>query len=96
VKFANPQLQEHFECVLPFTTYLPEDLRPIGALMDAYGRFRVIGGDQSPTASEALRVLTAPEFRPALRRWYRYHTAPMNPTATEFRQMLSQRIGETL
>ena len=96
VEFADSQLQQHYERVLPLTTYLPEELRPVCALMDAYGRFRVTDGEQSPTVREALQILTAPDLRPALRRWYRDYTGEMNPTATKFRQTLSQIVGESL
>ena len=96
VKFTDSQLQQHYEQVLPLTTYLPEELRPVCALMDAYGRFRVTDGEQADRVREVLQKLTAPELRPALRRWYRDHTGDMNPTATEFRQTLSQIVGESL
>jgi hypothetical protein len=96
VKFTDSQLQQHYERVLPLTKYLPEELRPVCALMDAYGRFRVTDGEQSPTVCEVLQILAAPELRPALRRWYRDHAGQMNPTATEFRQTLSQLLGESL
>jgi hypothetical protein len=96
VKFTDAQLQQHYERVLPLTTYLPEELRPVCALMNAYGRFRVTDGEQADRVREVLQKLTAPELRPALRRWYRDHTGEMNPTATEFRQTLSQIVGESL
>lgn len=96
VKFTDSQLQQHFERVLPLTLDLPEELRAISALMDAYSRFRVTDGEQGVRVREVLQKLTAPELRPALRGWYRYHTGEMNPTAAEFRHTLSQLVGESL
>ncbi len=96
MKFTDSQLQQHIERVLPLTTYLPEELRPVCALMDAYSRFLVTDGEQGERVRELLAKLTAPELRPALRGWYRHHTGEMNPTATEFRHTLSELVGESL
>lgn len=96
MEFTDPQLQQHYDRVLPLATYLPEELRPVCALMDTYGRFQVTDGEQADQVREVLQKLTAPELRPALRHWYRHHTREMNPTATEFRQTLSRLVGESL
>jgi hypothetical protein len=95
VKFTNPQLQQHFERVLPLMTTLPEEQRPICALMDAYSRFRVTHGEQSDIVREAIDCLLLPELRPGLRSWYLRSGHNMNPFAREFRDRLGQMAGET-
>jgi hypothetical protein len=94
VKFFNPELQQHFERVLPMTTSLPEEQRPICALMDAYSRFRLTHGEYSDVVRETLDSLLLPESRSGLRSWYRGKDN-MNPFAREFRDRLSQMAEET-
>ncbi|MFO1458494.1 MAG: hypothetical protein U1G08_03730 [Verrucomicrobiota bacterium] len=96
MKFSDPQLQRHFDRVFLLTTDLPENLRPICALFDAYYRFRVTDGEQGTRTREVLAKLTPPELRPALRDWYRHPTVGMNPTATAIRHTLSLLVGESL
>lgn len=72
----------------------PEQL-PICALLDAYQWFRLIDGDGSSRASEAIELLLSRELRPALRNWYRRPGNTMNPYSIEFRNQLSIMAGET-
>lgn len=62
--------------------------------MDAWSRFRLTEGDNSPPASEAIEHLLSPELRPAVRKWYQRFGADMNPAAIEFRDRLSELAGE--
>ena len=90
-------LQEHYDRVFTLSSGIPVEMRPVVALMDAYGFFRQTDGEQAPRVREALYHLTEPDLRPALRQWFRIICAnEMNPTAMKFRQKLSEIIGETL
>ena len=74
---------------------LPEEESPIFALMDAYGWFRVIDGNQDEKLTEIINHLLSPELRPALRSWYLRHSqANCNHAFIEFRDHLSTLAGE--
>ena len=75
---------------------LPVELRPVAALMDAYGWFRLIEGEESPRVGEIIEQLLSPELRPALHQWYRQLPSSLNPIATEFHHRLSILTGESL
>jgi hypothetical protein len=94
--FDDPDLQRHFDRVATLMTSLPEEIRPIFALIDAYTWFRLIEGEQSPRLQDILQRLIAPELRPALRRWYAGFGGDMNPGAMEFHDFLERTIGEGL
>jgi hypothetical protein len=68
--------------------------RPVFALMDAYGWFRLIDGEHSAKIEEIVELLLSPELRPALRSWYKRCGNRMNPTAMDFREHLSKLSGE--
>jgi len=70
IDFDDPQLKQHYEKVVLIMTTLPEELRPICALLDAWHWFRLTEGEQSPRVSEAIRHLADPQLRPALKSWY--------------------------
>jgi hypothetical protein len=76
-------------------TNLPEELRPICALLDAWQWYRVAEGEESPRAREAIRQLSAPELRPALKAWY-LRQSNTNAAIDEYRQTLEQATGEQL
>ncbi len=96
MKFDDPQLQEYYERVVSVMTSLPEDLRPICALMDAHHWFSLIEGESSPKTREAFQKLTSLELRRALKRWYKHGQGEMNPAAKEFHLFLERTIGEEL
>ena len=74
---------------------LPDEERPVFALMDAYGWFRLIDGDQPVKIQEIISHLLSPELRPALRSWYRRHgSADTISVFTKFRDLLSELAGE--
>lgn len=94
--YADTKLQQHVERAATLMTSLPDELRPVFGLIDAYQYFGLIEGEQSPRTVEALRLLLMPELRPALRLWFqRYGSGEnMNPNALEFRARLSTLAKE--
>lgn len=76
-------------------TSLPEELRPICALLDAWHWFKLAEGEQSARALEAIRRLSHPEMRPALKKWY-LQQREVNTAADAFRHELEKAIGEEL
>lgn len=73
---------------------LSDEERPVFALMEAYGWFRITDGEQSAKVREIIEHLLLPELRPALRSWYGKSGNSMNPAALEFREHLSKLAGE--
>lgn len=96
MKFDDRQLQEHYDKVVRLMHTLPEELRPICALMDAYTWFRLTEGEDDPRVREVVRRLTSLESRPALKQWYSYSGRNINPAAVEFHDTLERLIGEKL
>jgi hypothetical protein len=95
VKFRDEQLEQHFGRTMSLPAGgLPEEQRQIRALMDAYGWFHLIEGEQSPRVAEAIEHLLSPELRSALRDWYKRAGDDMNPAAMDFRERLSELSGE--
>jgi hypothetical protein len=95
VKFKDEQLQKHFERTMALPVgNLPDEQRPIFALMDAYGWFRLTEGQQSPKVLEATELLLSSELRPGLRSWYQRFGDRMNPAALEIREHLGKLAGE--
>ena len=92
--FRDGQLQKRFDRVVSTVQDCPPDQLAVCALLDACQWFRLIEGDESPRASEAIEHLLSPELRPALRIWYRRLGYQMNPYAIEFRDQLSDMAGE--
>ena len=74
---------------------LPEDLRNVCALMDAYGWFKLVEGTESPKVHQVMCQLTSLELRGPLKRWYLQFSS-INPSAEELRKVLEQSIGEKL
>lgn len=95
MEFEDNELQKHCERVMAVMTKLPQDLRYICALMDAYGWFKLVEGDESPKVQEAQRHLVSPELRNSLKEWYK-RLSSINPSAEEFRKFFEQSIGEKL
>lgn len=95
IRFSDPELQKHCEKVISIMTSLPEDLRPICALLDAWHWFRLAEGEQSAKASEAIRHLADPQMRSALKLWY-LRTSKSNIAANEARLLLERTVGERL
>jgi hypothetical protein len=94
--FRDVQLQKRFERAIASVQGYPPDQLPVWALMDSWYWFRLIEGEESPRAGEAIGHLLSPELRPALRDWYRRLGEQMNPFAMEFRDHLSELVGERL
>jgi hypothetical protein len=94
--FQHSDLQQFYERVMALKVGgLTNEERPVFALMDAYGWFRLIDGDQTAKIQEIISHLLSPELRPALRSWYRRHgTADANTVAKEFCNRLSELAGE--
>lgn len=95
ITFSDPLLQQHCEKVGLIMTTVPDELRPICALLDAWHWFRLTEGEQSPRVSEAIRHLADPQMRPALKSWY-LRSSNLNVAADEFRRILEQTVGEEL
>ena len=96
MRFDDRTLQEYYDRDITRMAALPSELRPICALMDAYGWFTKVDGSQGPRPRAILRHLSAPESRSALRNWCRTFGADMNPTAKELHAMFEQTVGEKL
>jgi hypothetical protein len=95
VKFKDEQLQKRVDHMMSFPVgNLPDDQRPIFALMDAYEWFHRIDGGKSPRVDEVIETLLSPELRPALQSWYKRWGDKMNPAATDFREHLSKLARE--
>ena len=95
--FQHPDIEQHYERVMALSIGgLPEDGHRVFALMDAYGRFRMVDDDQTAMREEIISHLLSPELRPALRSWYRRHrTVNTNVAFNEFRNLLSAIAGES-
>ena len=93
--FKHPEVQKHYERVIALKVGgLPDSEQPVFALMDAYGWFRLIDGDQSAQLREISDLLVSDELRPALRSWYQRHRTVDSPVFSELREHLSQLAGE--
>ncbi|HEY6184268.1 MAG TPA: hypothetical protein VIW67_18625 [Terriglobales bacterium] len=75
---------------------LPDEMRPVFALLDAYDWLRLIDGETALRTNKTFRLLISSELRPALRSWYRRSTGKMNPGAIALHAKLEQAIGERL
>ena len=95
IKFENGELEKHCERVMSIMTKLPQGLRCVCALMDAYGWFKLVEGEESPKVREALRHLVSPELRYSLKEWYMQFSS-INPSAEELRKLLEKSAGEKL
>ena len=94
MKFRDAQLQQHVQRAASVMTGCPADQLPVLGLMDAWHRFRLTEGENSPRAAEAIEHLLSPELRPALRQWYKRWGDEMNENALNFRNRLSELAGE--
>jgi hypothetical protein len=93
--FQHQDVEQFFERVMALKVGgLTDEDRPVFALMDAWGWFRLSDGDQTAKIQEIISHLLSPAMRPALRRWYHRHGDKMNPPAMEFREHLSQLARE--
>ncbi len=68
--FRDAELQQHCERAAAAVSGCPHELLPVFGLLDAWHWFRLIEGEDSPRAAEAIEHLLSPELRPALRLWY--------------------------
>ena len=94
--FRDLQLERHFEKVVSHNSSFPSELLPVLGLLDAWQRFHLLEGDDSPRTREALDLLLSSELRPALRIWYSRFGNDMNPAAREFRHGLGSWRGRNL
>jgi hypothetical protein len=94
--FQHPDLEQFYERVMALKVGGLADMeRPVFALMDAYGWFRLIDGDQTAKIQEIISHLLSPELRPALRSWHgRHDRADTNSGFNELRDHLSKLAGE--
>jgi hypothetical protein len=107
VQFEDPELQRFMQKAnaVPVGNLSPE-CRPIFNLMEAFGWYRVVDSEplpfqrpwqpQTPRVKLIIGRLTSTELRPALRAWYRQSPAEMNSFASDFRDVLSELVGEKL
>jgi hypothetical protein len=96
MKFQHPEVEQFYQRLMALKLAdLPEDERPVMALLDAYGWFRLIDGKQAEKLQEITCHLLSPDLRPALRSWYlRHPQANCNQSFIEFRDHLSALAGE--
>lgn len=94
--FKHPDLQQFYENAMVLKLGgMTDEKRPVFALIATYEAFRLIDGDQTAKIQEIISHLLSPEWRPALRRWYRTHFPGNNKTAFyEIRDRLSILAGE--
>jgi hypothetical protein len=93
--FQHPDVEQFYERVVALKVGgLTDEERPVFALMDAWGWFRLLDGDQTAKIQDIINHLLSPALRPALRSWYHRYGDKMNPTAIEFREHLRQLAGE--
>jgi hypothetical protein len=96
MNFTDRQLQECYDGNLAAGCDLPDDVRPVYALIMAHDLFRMLEGPHSARVHEAIQHLLLPTLRPALRHWYQCFSADTNAEEAEFRNHLSQLAGEKL
>jgi hypothetical protein len=94
-KFDDAQLQQYCDRVVSVMTSLPENIRPICALLDAWHWFNLTEGEQSPRVREIIKRLTSSELRASLKTWYLQHEQ-INGPASSFHRALENEIGEKL
>jgi hypothetical protein len=94
--FSHPDVQQFYDRAMSLKVGgVSDEERPVFALMDAYGWFRLIDGQQSAKIQELVSNLLSPELRPALRRWYRRHeNIAVNNVFFELGKHLSDLAGE--
>ncbi len=90
----DPKLQQHCERAAAVVKGCPPEQLPVLGLLDAWYWFKLVEGQDSPRAAEAIEHLLSPELRPALRQWYRDAGDNMNENALQFRARLSELAGE--
>jgi hypothetical protein len=95
--FQHSDVEQAYKRVMALhVAGLTDEEQPVFALMDAYGWFRLIDGDQTAKIQEIISLLLSPDMRPGLRSWYRRHaTTTTNSVFTEFRDRLSKIAGES-
>jgi hypothetical protein len=96
MNFTDRQLQNCYERNLAAPCALPDEVRPVHALIMAHDLFVLLEGPHSVRVHEAIEHLLLPKLRPALRHWYRCFGTDANADAIEFRNHLSQLAGEKL
>ena len=96
--FKHSEVQQFHDRVIALKIGgLSDEERPIFALIDAYGWFRLLDGDQSSKIQEIISHLLSPELRSALKSWYgRHMETEANSVASELRENLSKLAGEKL
>jgi hypothetical protein len=95
--FQHPDVEQAYKRVMDLhVAGLTDEEQPIFALMDAYGWFRLIDGEQTAKVQEIISLLLSPDLRPGLRSWYRRHAGKdTNIGFVELRDRLSELTGET-
>ena len=93
--FRDPKLQAHFDEAMKFDRGCPPEERPVRALIDAYYRFEIEDGADSPRAREAAEQVLSSELRPALRSWYQRMGSRIHGHAVQVRERLGKMAGES-
>jgi hypothetical protein len=93
--FRDPKLQQHYDSAVAFEQGCPPEERPVRALIDAYYRFEIEDGEDSPRVREITENVLSPELRPALRSWYRRMDSRIHGYAVHVRERLGKLAGES-
>ena len=66
--FQHPDVEQAYKRVIALhVAGSTDEEQPVFALMDAYGWFRLIEGEQTAMVQEIVSLLLSPELRPGLR-----------------------------
>lgn len=96
MNFQDALLQKCYASALSEAGEVPEDLRPIHALMATHDWLAMLEGTHSARVHETIEHLLSAPLRPALRTWYQRRGLKMDSAAVEFRDRLSRLAEERL
>ena len=96
--FQDTKLQQHYDSAVASELGVPcpPEERPVRALIDAYYRFEIEDGPDSPRVREITDHVLSPELRPALHSWYQRMGERIHGYAIHVRERLEQLTGEIL
>jgi hypothetical protein len=96
MEIRHPRIKRLVETVSTQFTWLPESQRTITALMDAYISHYIQDGPDAEPTREALRLVTCPEMRTALKEYYHRLDPNREEKMEQAYRRLSAAIGEPL